>query len=156
MMDERPKQGSGTTTGDATAATVAPGEGGPLRQMLGTLRGWSSRRRLAAVIALLPMFAVYTSLGPILEIWWALPAALVCAGLASLIVASYVPEPRSGRLIDVGCTPCSVMAVGSILGALVLRDTRPLDAGMSAMAVLLLAFGFAQRLTQADTCALLR
>jgi hypothetical protein len=47
------------------------------------------------------------------------------------------------------------VAAATVAGSFVLRDTEPLAAGMSLLAVLLLAFGLAQRLSGA-ACAVPR
>jgi hypothetical protein len=138
------------------ARPTAAGGGGSLREGLVALRGWSARRRLVTVIAFPLLLVVYASFGPFWAIWWAVPVALLSAGLAAAILASYVPEPGSGRLVDVGCTPCAMVAGASVLGSLVLRDTRPLDAGIAAMALGLLVFGMAQRIGGAVSCAVPR
>jgi hypothetical protein len=121
-----------------------------------TLRSWSSRRWTAAAVAFLPLVAVYLVEGPSWGVWWAVPGALLPAAFASLIVASYVPEPGSGRLVEVGCSPCAVVAGASILGSIILRDTSPSDAGTAVVALLLLGFGLAQRLVGAGTCSVPR
>lgn len=107
---------------------------------------------MAGSVLALPLTLLYTLDGPPVGIWWAAPAAVLCGGLAALVLASYVPLPGSRRRIDVGCTPCSTVAAATVVGSLVLRDTDPLAAGMSLLAVLLLAFGLAQRLSGAS-CA---
>lgn len=107
-------------------------------------------------IAFLPLVSVYVAEGPSPGVWWAVPGALLSAALASMIVASYVPEPGSGRLIEVGCSPCAAVAGASILGSIILRDTRPADAGTAVVALLLLGLGLAQRLGGAGTCSVPR
>jgi hypothetical protein len=99
-----------------------------------------------------PLMVLYALDGPPAGTWWAVPAAVLCGGLAALVLASYVPVPGSLRRVDVGCTPCSAVAAATVVGSFVLRDTDPLAAGMSLLAVLLLAFGLAQRLSGA-ACA---
>ncbi len=128
----------------------------PLRHLVTSLRVWSFRRRLIAGVLVVPLLVVYASFGPGVTVWWAIPAALVSAVLAAAVLASYVGEPGSGRLVDVGCSPCAVIAGATILGSVILRDSAPADGGIALMATFLLGFGLAQRLGDAGTCSVAR
>jgi hypothetical protein len=86
------------------------------------------------------------------EGWTAVDA--VSGLLAAVVLASYVPRPGSGRVLEVGCSPCAVMAAAAVFGSLLLRSTSPLDVGIAVVATGLLGFGLLQRLTDVRTCAL--
>lgn len=75
----------------------------------------------------------------------------VAAVLGGLIAASYVPVV--GRGVDVGCSPCAVMAGVTLIGATVAMNnygTSPLG---PLVAVAVLVFGLTQRLGQPAACA---
>jgi hypothetical protein len=116
------------------------------------VRGWPARRWLVAGALAGPLTALYASAGPSWRVWWVLPAAVVSAVLAALLLASYLPAPRSGRLLDAGCSPCAVVSGTTILGSLAMRSTAPLEPGIALVAVLLVATGLAQRLGAAVSC----
>jgi hypothetical protein len=78
---------------------------------------------------------------------------VVCAVIAALVLASYVPQPGSGRRLEVGCSPCAVMGGATIVGSLVLRSTTPVDPGIAGVAVMMLLFGLVQRLNDNASCA---
>ena len=119
---------------------------------MSSLLRWPRRRWLAGAVLAVPLTVLYALDGPPATTWWAAPVAVLCGGLAALVLASYVPLPGSRRRVDVGCTPCSAVAAATVFGSFVLRDTDPLAVGMSLLAVLLLGFGLAQRLSGA-ACA---
>lgn len=119
------------------------------RSLTGALRAWP-RRRWAVVVLTWPAAAVAlgTSAGAFSSHaeWWLWPALIVAGGLAALVVASYTPRPGGGRRLDVGCSPCAVVAALTLpLGALALASA-PADPTMTAVAVVLLLAGAAQRL----------
>jgi hypothetical protein len=99
------------------------------------------------------MASLYASVG-LPDAWWSLPVTLLQAGLAAMIIASYVPVPGSGRRIEVGCTPCAAVAGLSVLGSLVMRQTDPWNLGIGLVAVLLLGYGLVRRILDTGaTCA---
>jgi hypothetical protein len=116
------------------------------------VRAWSRRRWIAALVLVAPLVALYASVGPSLRVWWVLPTAVVNAALAAVLLASYVPLPGSGRWLDAGCSPCAAISGVAVLGSLVMRSTAPLEPGIALVAVLLVAFGLAQRLGKVSTC----
>jgi len=116
------------------------------------VRAWPLRRRVVALLLVGPLAALYASVGPSLRVWWVLPAAVVSAALASVLLAGYVPEPGSRRLLDAGCSPCAAVSGMAVLGSLVMRSTAPLEPGIALVAVLLVAFGLAQRLGAVGSC----
>lgn len=152
----------GVPGGDPTfgGRPTAPGPGGrgglrlTVVQALLPVRRWPPRRWITALVLVGPLLVLYVAVGPAPSVLWALPVDVVSAALAGLIVASYVPEPRSGRLLEVGCSPCAVVAAAAIVGSLVMRDTSPGDAGIALLAVVMLGFGLAQRLAGGGTCTL--
>jgi hypothetical protein len=101
----------------------------------------------------LPLAAAYGSVGTSWALWWAMPATVVCAVIAAVVLASYVPQPGSGRRLDVGCSPCAVMGGASIVGSLLLRSTAPLDPGIAVVALMMLVFGLVQRFKDTASCA---
>lgn len=121
--------------------------GGGAQDLVLALRGWPARRWVTAAVLALPLAALYAWDGSSVGIWWSIPAAVLFGGLASVVLASYVPLPGSRRILDVGCTPCSVVAGVTVLGSFLFRDTAPLDPGLNLVAGLLLVFGLVQRLT---------
>jgi peptidoglycan/LPS O-acetylase OafA/YrhL len=84
--------------------------------------------------------------------WWFLVLATALAGSGTL--ASYVPA--SGRRVELGCSPCAMVSVLTVLGAvLVVRGSGGDPAGpVLALAVAL--FGLGQRLAQPPVCPTVR
>jgi len=113
---------------------------------------WPRRRWVAALMLVAPLAAAYASVGPSPQVWWVLPTAVMSAALAAGLLASYVPMPGSGRLLDAGCSPCAAVSGVAVLGSLMMRSTAPLEPGIAVVAVLLVAFGLAQRLGKVSTC----
>lgn len=111
------------------------------------------RRWVTAGVLTLPLAGVYASVGPTWALWWVAPAAIVCAVVAAVVLASYVPQPGSGRRLEVGCSPCAVMGGATIVGSLLMRSTAPSDPGIAVVAVMMLGFGLVQRLKDGASCA---
>ena len=116
------------------------------------VRAWPRRRWVAALVLVAPLVALYASAGPSLQVWWVLPTAVVSATLAAVLLASYVPVPGSGRLLDAGCSPCAAVSGVAVLGSLVMRSTAPLEPGSAGVAVVLVVCGLAQRLGKVSSC----
>lgn len=129
-----------------------PGSGVRLGKGRGGVAGWPRRRWIAAAVLVLPLGGVFGSVGPLWSLWWAAPAALASGGLAAVIFASYLPLPGAGRRLDLGCSPCAAMAAASVVGALILRASVPLEGGMALVSLMMMGFGLAQRLAN-TTCA---
>jgi hypothetical protein len=75
----------------------------------------------------------------------------VAAVLGGLIAASYVPV--AGRGIDVGCSPCAVMAGVTVIGATVAMNNYGTSLLGPLVAAAVMLFGLTQRLGQPATCA---
>jgi hypothetical protein len=113
-------------------------------------------RRTVAVAVLSPLLFVLliasaggwapeASLG-----WTAIVAVMALAAAATL--ATYLPRPGAGRKLELGCTPCAVVAALSVLGAAVVLGTSPYDVSTAVLALVVVGFGLAQRLTNPSTC----
>ena len=100
-----------------------------------------------------PLAITYASVGPVIETWWAVPAALWCAVPAAILWASYAAVPGSGRWVDAGCSPCAAVSGVTVVGSLVMRAMAPLDLGIAVVAGLIVAFGLLQRVGTATSCA---
>lgn len=113
------------------------------------------RRRWVAVLALVPVMAAWfyaagSTGGVRPDSLWGL-ALLPAAVLGAAVLASYVPA--TGRSLDLGCSPCAVMAAVTVVGATVaLANYGPSLTGPLVAAGFLL-FGLTQRLGQQSTCA---
>ena len=114
---------------------------------------WPRRRVLSGLLAVPVVGAALAGVGGGLPgpVGW---AALV--GVASVIgaatLASYVPMRGTGRRLDIGCTPCAVVAALTLVGAAGILGGSPHDAASAALAVGLVAFGLLQRMTDPETC----
>ena len=113
---------------------------------------WPRRRWLAALALIGPMAALYASVGPSPLVWWVLPTATVSGALAAVLLASYVPVPGSGWLLDAGCSPCAAVSGVAVIGSLAMRSTAPTEPGIAGVALMLVAFGLAQRLGRVSSC----
>ncbi|HET9657488.1 MAG TPA: hypothetical protein VFP72_19205 [Kineosporiaceae bacterium] len=120
--------------------------------MLRVLRHWPVRRWSVAAVVMIPLAAAYAVFGPAWAMWWGIPVALLSAGPAALILASYVPAPGSGSVIDAGCSPCATVAIAAVFGSFVLRDTRPTDGSLAVLGILVVVFGLGQRLNGTGSC----
>lgn len=117
------------------------------------LATWPRRRRLvaaaSAVLIVLGQLIAAPDDAPLPAWWWA--ATLATSTLAGAVLASYVPVPGSGRRVDVGCTPCAMLAGGLAAFAL-LGSLGKVDAGSSLIAFVLVVAGLYQRTKDAETC----
>jgi hypothetical protein len=120
---------------------------GSIRELLTALRHWPARRWVAVSVLAGPLTLLYLQVGPPVSRGWAVPASVVCGVLAAMVLASYLPLPRSRRLIDLGCTPCSTVAFATVIGSLMIRSSDPLAPGMALLAIMALLFGLVQRLS---------
>lgn len=123
---------------------------GPLT---GLLR-WPLRRWLLAAPAFLVLVLLFSPLtaGGTGQPGWAWPAAVLLALPGSLILASYLPAPGTGRWLDLGCAPCAVVAAGAVVMAVLLRAGAPADPGRTALCALMLGIGLHQRLIDPARC----
>lgn len=115
-------------------------------------RAWPLRRWVTAVVLVGPLVTLYASAGPSVRVWWVVPASVAGAVLAAVLLASYVAPPASGRLLDAGCSPCAAVSGVAVFGSLAMRSTAPLEPGIALVAVLMVAFGLAQRLGAVSSC----
>lgn len=124
--------------------------------VLATVRNWPRRRWLAFAVFAPAMGALFAGPGGALAngaaTGWDIPALLITAILAGAILASYVPAPGSRRLLEVGCSPCAVVAAASVIFAFMIRSSSPGEGTMAAFSILVLLAGLGQRLNDAQSC----
>jgi hypothetical protein len=117
------------------------------------MKSWPGRRWLTATLAApavgLLLLSASGTAGGATGAFYALTA--VAAVLGGLIVASYVPVV--GRGIDVGCSPCAVMAGVTVIGATVAMNTYETSLLGPLVAAAVMLFGLTQRLGQPTACA---
>jgi hypothetical protein len=111
---------------------------------LASLRAWSLRRRILAAGVAIAAFVVTGLASDFLSIsgtgislqepWWAYPAAAAGAGLAGLIVASYI-ETAIGADATLCDTRWPVLGLVAIYFATDLRSAEPLLTGLTRPAV---------------------
>jgi hypothetical protein len=124
---------------------------------LDQVRLWP-RLRWEAVAALVPSgMAAFVWAGTGLPAgaaypWWGLAVDLPAGALAGLTLASFVPRPGTGRLIDVGCSPCAVASAASVFVALGLRSTNPTGGWIAMVGIAVLTMGLLRRLADAASC----
>lgn len=112
------------------------------------------RRRLGAAALLLPLVvalllgAAGTDLTQAGLGWAAL--TLVASTIAALVLSSYLPA--SGRRLEMGCTPCGILAGLTVLGATMAMRNYGTGIEGPAVAAALTLFGLTQRLSQPETC----
>ncbi|HEU4945787.1 MAG TPA: hypothetical protein VFT31_01405 [Kribbella sp.] len=112
------------------------------------------RRRWVAVSVATPVLAVVflaastTSLAGVSVVWILL--VLIAAVLGAGVLASLLPA--SGRRLELGCSPCAVMSVLSLLGAAIALHVYGSTLSGPMLAVGATLFGFTQRLAQPSTC----
>jgi hypothetical protein len=119
------------------------------------LEAWPLRRRMAvAVVAPLLLvlmvaasggWAVVTSPG-----WTALVALVAVACAATL--ATYIPRPGTGRRLELGCSPCAVVAALSVLVSFGVLNSAPHDVSTALLALGISAIGLVQRMKNPSTC----
>ncbi len=125
--------------------------GGPL----GRLLEWPRRRWVTAAVALPGLTLAFGFAGHRAGVAlpaWTWPVAVGLAVVGALIVASYVPAPGTGVRLEVGCTPCAVVAAGAVVMALIFRSGAPADPARALLGAAVLALGLHQRLTDPDRC----
>jgi hypothetical protein len=126
-----------------------------MSSLANTLRRWPRRRWVIVALAASAVAGLLAFAGPG-HAWWGWPSALLTTALAPLILASYLPMPGSGRLIDVGCSPCAALAGGAALFAVLVLVGAPDDPIMAVIAALALVAAVRQRLVDATACAAAR
>ena len=73
-------------------------------------------------------------------------AAILSAG----VLGSYVP--REGFRPDLGCAPCAVMPVATVVGAMIAVNTYGAAVVGPALAAAITLFGMTQRLSNVNSC----
>ena len=117
------------------------------------LANWPTRRWLvmaALTPALLLLFVDLAGVGRAATSggWFAL--ALLASIVGAAVLASYVPA--RGLDLELGCTPCAVMAALTVFGASMAMRNYGGGIEGPALAVAVTLFGLTQRLTQPATC----
>lgn len=138
--------------GSPVAARTGPLDQSSSARPWSTLASWPLRRWVALGLLAVPLIAMYTQVDGRSGSLWSLSAGVASGLMAALILAGYVPRPGSGRLLDVGCSPCAAVAAGAVLGSMIFWSTQPQTVGMIVLALALLTFGLLQRLTDVQTC----
>ncbi len=141
------------------AAPVQPAHlgGQPVRRgFANAADGWTLRR-LVAVAVLFPlllalMVGAAGGWAPSAAPGWTALVAVAAVAAAGTL-ATYLPRPGAGHRLDLGCTPCAMVAVLSVFGAGAVLRTAPHDVSTAAFAVVIAGFGLTQRLTSPSTCA---
>lgn len=118
-----------------------------------TLVEWP-RRRWIAVISLTPLLATtYVAMARVplggLSVGW-LALTSLAAILSAVVLGSYVPQ--RGFRPDIGCAPCAVMPVATVVGAVFAVSTYGPSVGGPALAIAVTLFGLTQRLGNLNSC----
>lgn len=120
------------------------------------LRTWPRRRWVAAAVAFPVLAVVFAVLGGGLattaSAWWIWPWLILTSALASVVLASYLARPGTGKAIEVGCSPCAAAAGVALVAALMAHAAAPASPFMAVVATGLTAFALRQRLTDASSC----
>lgn len=121
------------------------------------LRSWPRRRWLAAAVAFVVLAFVFAVAGGhglpgAWAPWWTWPWLAVTSALGSLVLASYLAVPGTGKMIDIGCSPCAAVAGLALGGALMAHASAPASPFLAGVATLLTVFAVRQRLTDASAC----
>ena len=82
--------------------------------------------------------------------WTALVALVALACAATL--ATYIPRPGTGHRLDLGCSPCAVVAALSVLFSFGVLSSTPHDVSTAFLALGIAVFGLVQRLNNPSTC----
>jgi hypothetical protein len=118
-----------------------------------TLEEWPARRWIA-VFGLTPLLAAAfvmlaeKPLGDPSVGWFTLMslAAILSAG----VLGSYVPQ--EGFRPGLGCAPCTVMPVATVVGAMIAVSTYGAAVVGPALATAITLFGMTQRLSNVNSC----
>lgn len=117
---------------------------------------WPARRLVAVAVAtpLLLGLLVVTSggWGPAASAGWITLVSLTALAIATT-VATYLPLPGTGLRIDVGCTPCALVAPLTAAVSVGLLSSATHDVPSAMLALGVAAFGVVQRLKSASSCA---
>jgi len=117
---------------------------------------WPLRRIVAAAVLSPLLFVLFVAVAggwaPGAPLRWTVIVAVMALAAAATL-ASYLPRPGAGRKLELGCTPCAVVAALSVLGAAVVLGSSPYEVSTAVLALVVVGFGLAQRLTNPSTCA---
>lgn len=118
------------------------------------LLSWPHRRLVAAALLLPLVLALFlgaaeTDIPGAGPGWLAL--TVVASATAALVLSSYLPT--TGARLELGCTPCGILAGLTVLGATMAMRNYSTGIEGPAVAVALTLFGLTQRLGQPATCA---
>jgi hypothetical protein len=138
--------------GSPVAARTGPLDQSSSARPWSALASWPLRRWVALGLLAVPLIAMYTQVDGRSGSLWSLSAGVASGLMAALILASYVPHPGSGRLLEIGCSPCAAVAAGAVIGSMIFWSSQPQDAGMIVLALALQVFGLRQRLTDVQAC----
>lgn len=137
------------STAEQTPPAPAPGTSLPVTTPTRSAR---SRQVAAAAVATPLLFWALTlaggstGSGP----WTALVALTAVLGAAT--VASYVPAPGAGWTPAWGCSSCAVIAAVTVPVSALLLGSEPGQTPTASLALMVAAFGLAQRLRDPRTC----
>ena len=114
---------------------------------------WPRRRFVAAALLLPLVLTLFVSasgadLGVASAGWLVL--VLAASTVAALVLSSYLPA--AGLRLDMGCTPCGIMAGLTVLGATMAMRNYGTGIEGPAVALALTLFGLTQRLGQPGAC----
>ena len=114
---------------------------------------WPQRRFVAAALLLPRVLALFLSAAetdiPGSGLGW-LALTAVASGTAALVLSSYLPS--AGARLELGCTPCGILAGLTVLGATMAMRNYGTGIEGPAVAAALTLFGLTQRLSQPETC----
>ncbi len=121
------------------------------------LRHWPRRRWVLAAAAFPVLVFAFAAAGKgsltaSAASWWVWPWLILIGALGSAVVASYLAPPGTGKIIDVGCSPCAVMAGLALAGALMVYSSAPASPFMAVVATALTVLALRQRLADASSC----
>lgn len=122
-----------------------------MRSLTGALRQWPRRRWITAALIAPALAGLLLATGRGTA-WWGWPVLVFVAGLAALVLSSYLPAPGSRRLLEIGCSPCAVVAAGAVVVAVLVRAGAPDNPATAVIATLVLLAAVRQRLADAVAC----
>lgn len=137
------------STAEQTPPAPAAGTGLPVATPTRSARP----RQVAVTLAVAPLLLWVLTLagggiasGP----WTALVALTAVLGAAT--VASYVPAPGTGWAPAWGCSSCAVIAAVTVPASALILGSAPGQTPTASLALMVAAFGLAQRLRDPRTC----
>ncbi len=116
---------------------------------------WTPGRVVGVALSSPALFVVLTGVSgatPGLPVRQAFVALLAVASAATL--ATYLPAPKAGFRLAVGCAPCAWAAALSVPVAAAVLSGMPPDVPSAALALVVATVGLLQRLTQPRACAI--